>query len=292
MRFDTTWTEMTGRRRTALLHWLRTVRSPASLAKAEIWLGEQASYLDLRQRWDAMGPEQRAPAWEQLQALYRAAAYASRPYCVMCGQCCRNAGPTLYAGDQGLLRDGLVTAAQLHTVRAGEMVFSHWTGHHEILERELVMITRGPAGCVLLDPETLRCTIHDRAPAQCKAQKCWDTRDSDKLMTWPGLSRLELIDERDPVAAVVAEHEIDCAVQKLTELLAHAAEGDDAARAAAQVLIRADRATRVRIVEEGLAGEDALPFLLGRPVETMIKRMGFELGGAWEGDVVLRRRGA
>ena len=101
MRFDVTWNEIGGRRRTTLLHWLRTVHSPASLAKAEIWLGGQATYLDMARRWDTMEPHQRQQAWDQLQALYRAAAYDSRPYCVKCGTCCSNAGPTLYAGDQG-----------------------------------------------------------------------------------------------------------------------------------------------------------------------------------------------
>jgi len=78
MRFDLTWSELTGRRKQALLHWLRTVHSPASLAKAEIWLGGQAAYLDIRQRWDGMEPHERQRGWDQLQALYRAAAYASR----------------------------------------------------------------------------------------------------------------------------------------------------------------------------------------------------------------------
>jgi Fe-S-cluster containining protein len=237
-----------------------------------------------------MTPDQRKQAWDHLQALYRAAAYASRPYCVQCGTCCSNAGPTLYAGDQALLQDGTVTPAQLHTVRSGEMVHSHWTGQLELLEREIVMITRGPDGCVFLDARTRRCSIHDRVPAQCRAQKCWDTRDADKLMGWPGLSRLELIEETDPVAAVVAEHEINCAIVKLRERLAEAAAGDEAALEAAVELIRADRRYRARIVDEEHATEDALPFLLGRPLETMTRQMGYEVGGGWEGDVVLRKR--
>lgn len=289
MRFDSTWNEIGGRRRTALLHWLRTVHSPASLAKAEIWLGGQAAYLDVARHWDTMEHDQRQQAWDQLQALYRAAAYASRPYCVQCGTCCSNAGPTLYAGDQALLQDVTVRPAQLHTMRTGEQVFSHWTGQREVLEREVVMITRGPAGCTFLDAQTRRCTIHDRAPAQCKAQKCWDTRDADKLMTWPGLSRLDLIDGDNPVANLVAEYEQACSPQRLRELLDQAAGGDDQALAAAAELIRTDRRFRARVVDDGLAGQDALPFLLGRPLEAMTRPMGYEVSGGWEGDVVFRR---
>jgi len=289
MRFDLTWSELTGRRKQALLHWLRTVHSPASLAKAEIWLGGQAAYLDIRQRWDGMEPHERQRGWDQLQALYRAAAYASRPYCVQCGTCCSNAGPTLYAGDEGLLRDGVLTPAQLHTVRAGEEVFSHWTGKREVLQRELVMITHGPAGCTFLDPQTRKCRIYERAPAQCKAQKCWDTRDTDQLMQWPGLTRLDLIDADDPVAKAIADHEQACSPTRLRELLDQAREGDDDALEQAADLIRADRRVRQQLVDEGTVPEDALAFVLGRPLEMMTKAMGYEVGGGWEGDVVFRR---
>ena len=140
MDLDVSWEKMKTTRRARLVTWMRAVGSRASVAKAEAWLGEQPFYLVLVERWDRMGKAERDEAWKQLIALYRAAAYATRPYCIRCGTCCGNAGPTLYAGDEGLLADRLLSPAQLRTYRAGEEVFSHWTNRPAVLERECVMV--------------------------------------------------------------------------------------------------------------------------------------------------------
>ncbi len=290
MQTDLTWNELTTQRRSRLLFWLRQVKSGASVARAEIWLGEQPHFLGMAQRWDTLAQAQRQQLLPELEALFRSAAYSTRPHCIRCGECCGNAGPTLYAGDEALLHDKLVAADLLCTYRIGEEVFSHLLNRPTVLEGEIVMIVPSPTGgCALFHPKA-GCGIYDRRPAQCKAQKCWDTRDAAKLASWRGLTRLDLIEEDEPVLEVIAEQELLCSPNRLRELLGRAREGDSDVLGEAAEMIRTDRELRRRIVSAKMAPAGALPFLLGRPLEMMTGAMGYTVGGGWRGDVMLHRR--
>ncbi len=290
MDLDVSWEKMVTARKARLVTWMRAVGSRASVAKAEAWLGKQPTYLDLAARWDGLGPRERDAAWEQLIELYRAAAYATRPYCVRCGTCCSNAGPTLYAGDEGLLADRVVSPAQLRTYRAGEAVFSHWTNRPEVLERECVMVAPAPSGgCSFYEPGTQGCGIYDHRPAQCNAQKCWDTADANLLMGWPSLTRLELLGEGHPMAAAVAEHEDACSVVTLRAAAEGLAGGTPEAEAEIRGMIRRDREIRASLLAKKQTSQAALPFFLGRPLEALLPSLGFQIKTGWDGALQIER---
>ncbi len=283
MDLDLSWEKMTSSRRARLVSWMRAVGSRASLAKAEAWLGEQPSYLDLADRWDGLGPRERDAAWQELIALYRAAAYSTRPHCIRCGTCCSNAGPTLYAGDEGLLRDRILSPAQLRTYRAGEQVFSHWANRPTVLERECVMVAPAPGGgCSQFEPRDKGCRIYEQRPAQCIAQKCWDTAEANKLMTWPSLTRLELLGEGHPLAAAVAAHEEACPVVGLRDAVERLTGGDEAAADRVVELVQADRAARAELLASKKASQAALLFFLGRPLEALLPSMGYQVVSGWD----------
>lgn len=284
MDLDVSWDKMKTTRRARLVTWMRAVGSRASVAKAEAWLGEQPFYLALVERWDRMGRAERDEAWKQLIDLYRAAAYATRPYCVRCGTCCGNAGPTLYAGDEPLLADRLLSPAQLRTYRAGEEVFSHWTNRPAVLERECVMVAPAPGGgCSMFEPEANGCRIYDRRPAQCGAQKCWDTSEANQLMSWPSLTRLELLGEGHPLAGAVAEHEEACSVNALRAATVRLAGGEAVAEGEVRGMVQQDREIRSRLLAKKKASQAALPFVLGRPLEALLPSMGFQIKSGWDG---------
>ena len=287
---QTSWKSIETARKTRIAHWLRNVGSRASVAQAELWLGKQPAYRAIAEQWDDMGPGEREAALGQLTALFRAAAYATRPFCIRCGACCSNAGPTLYPGDEPLLHVDGLTHALLRTLRVGEEVFSHRRNRRAVLEREVVMIAPAlPGNCPLFDVTARQCTVHEHRPAQCKAQKCWDTRDSDKLAGWPGLTRRDLLEEDDPLCALISEHDSACSVSSLRDLAAGVRQGDDQAGPALVKMVRRDREIRQRILHEELAPEDALPFLLGRPVEMLLGPMGLELTRGWKEGMQVRR---
>ena len=284
MDLDVSWEKMATARKARLVTWMRSVGSRASVAKAEAWLGEQPFYLVLAKRWNDLGPAERNEAWKQLIELYRSAAYATRPYCIRCGTCCSNAGPTLYAGDEGLLADRLVSPAQLRTYRVGEAVFSHWTHRPEVLKRECVMVAPAPAGgCSFFEPGAKGCRIYDRRPAQCNAQKCWDTADANLLMGWPSLTRLELLGQGHPLAGIVAEHEQACSAVALRAAAERLVGGDEEAREEIREAIRRDREIRAALLASKKASEAALPFFLGRPLEAVLPSMGFQVKTGWDG---------
>jgi len=284
------WERITTARRARIAYWLRAVGSKASVAQAEIWLGNQPSYIDIAERWDGLTEAQRGAAEQQLAALFRSAAYATRPFCIRCGNCCRNAGPTLYPGDEGLLQEGGVTHALLRTLRAGEEVFSHWENRRTVLKHEIVMISPTLDGrCPLFDAGQRSCTVHERRPAQCRAQKCWDTADADKLMGWPGLKRVDLLDEDDPLRALLSEHDEACDPAQLRALADRVHAGDDAAGTPIVAALEADDRIRAAI-SAGLAPADALPFLLGRPVEMLLSPLGLERVQGWDKGTEVRSK--
>ena len=284
------WNRITTGRRARIAYWLRAVGSKASVAQAEIWLGKQPSYIDLAERWDGLDEAHREDAARHLAALFRAAAYATRPFCIRCGNCCRNAGPTLYPGDEGILQVGGLTHAQLRTLRTGEEVFSHYQNHKTVLEHEIVMIQPALDGrCPLYDEGQRACTVHDARPAQCRAQKCWDTADTDKLMGWPGLKRVDLLEEDDPLRDRIAEHDGACDPARLRALAERVHAGEESASRPIVDMLAADERIRSEIVGD-LAPADALPFLFGRPLEMLLSPLGLERTRGWDKGVEIRSK--
>jgi Fe-S-cluster containining protein len=276
-----TWKQLEGARKRQIVHWLRAVGSRASVAQAEIWLGQQAAFVAMAQDWDGWGVARREAAAKDLTGLFRAAAYATRPFCLKCGSCCRNSGPTLYSGDEALFHAGDISFAHLRTLRAGEEVFSHWENRRTVLEHETVTIAPAlPGNCPLL--EGTACRVYDRRPAQCKAQKCWDTRDSDKMMKWPGLTRLDLVAEGDPLRGIITEHDQACAPAKLREFAEGVRKGEEEASHAIVAMVELDAHLRRRVLDEKLATAEALPFLLGRPIEMLVSALGLEITKGWD----------
>ena len=163
-----------------LRFWLRSVGSKAPVEVASVILGEHEAYRDLERRWDAMSPKLRSAALEQ---LVRKVAYGTRPYCMRCGTCCRNSGPTLYPGDEALVRDGIIPRSALLRYKPGTRVFDHYQGKEVALEQELVKVDTTAEGvCPFLQGPPAACAIHQNRPRQCQAQMCWDTEAFEELM--------------------------------------------------------------------------------------------------------------
>jgi Fe-S-cluster containining protein len=196
----------------------------------------------------------------------------------------------LYSGDEGVLHQGVLRAENLVTTRVGEMVFSHWRGRAIAADDERVAVALGAGeACPFWQRQQRQCAIYELRPAQCRAQKCWDTSDADKLMRWPSLTRRDLLDEADPLLAVLDEHDRACDPAELAAVLQRAGKGDTGAEAAAAALIDADRRLRRRVVHQELAPMEALPFLLGRPLQLMTQAWGYTVNSGWGGKIQLRR---
>ena len=290
MGMDETWEQLAPLRELRLAYWVRAVGSRAAMAEARLRLEQQPAFEELARRWDTLEAGERMAAATELEQLLRASAYATRPFCLRCGRCCKNAGPTLYPGDEALLRRGVVSRSQLRTVRAGEEVVSHLEDRRVVLQREQVTIGPARDACRFLDHNMRACTIHDQRPRQCQAQQCWDTVAARQLVGTQGLSRLDLLAEGDAGREAVMEHERRCSPARLREL-AEAAREDLAGEAAISLLelVEVDSSLRQRTVDEGLAAVSELPFLFGRNLEEMLRPLGLETLNDEEGNISLRR---
>lgn len=185
------WAELQPLIELRLEFWLRAVRSEARLEQARELLARQTAHQDLARRWDQLDARQRAEAVTDLEQQCRDAAYATRPRCLRCGRCCKNAGPTLYAEDLELLRQGLIPGDQLRVIPAGTEVHDHRADQRRVLERDCVTLRPAAGGwCALYDPAQQACTIHEHRPLQCRVQRCWDTAEAEALAQRPGLAEL------------------------------------------------------------------------------------------------------
>lgn len=285
------WSELATVRRARMGHWLQAVGSRAPLAQMQSLLDADPTYQDLSQRWDELGQDARTTAVAELETLLRAAAYRTRPYCLRCGICCTNAGPTLHAGDEDLVRSGRIPRRQLCTYRAGERVYSHWHGRVVELELEHIGVAakRG-RGCSAYDPLRRDCAFYEFRPRQCRAQRCWDTAESDALQREPGVSRQQLLGDDGPELGIIALHDEQCSAAVWHTLMQRLDQDDDRAERDLWSMIQRDRDLRQQLLGAGDASTDELSFFLGRSLEAILQTAGRLLDETEPSAPRLRRR--
>jgi Fe-S-cluster containining protein len=246
--------------------WLQAVSSPAPVEHLEAVLEADAEYREIAAGWSELADEDRSRTAAQLDELFRREAYRTRPFCVRCGQCCTNAGPTLYPGDERLVQAGELPLHRLITHRRGERVYSHAEGRAVVLEHECVQVAASPSGtCSLCDGETRTCTAYGSRPRQCSEQRCWAADAGRALARQRGLGRLDLLPVSSPWIPILEEHDRTCPPDRLRELERAERDGDEAARPAIEAMVADDERLRRRLLDEG-ASEAELPFLLGLPL--------------------------
>jgi Fe-S-cluster containining protein len=196
--------------------------------------------------------------------------------CACCGTCCRNGPPGLHLEDAPLYAEGVLDKAHLLTLRRGEPVRDNVAGRAVELSQEMVRLKSDPesGACVMLQGEN-HCLVYNRRPVQCRALKCWDTSELERIYCRNRAGRLDLIPEESALAEIVREHERGCFLPDLREEVERLRrEGDGAAAERVGDMLSRDRWFRDYLRENAGAGEDMLQFLLGVPLEAILLRLG------------------
>ena len=258
---------------------LKEIHSPASLE--ELWPVLQANsvYQDLINNWSSWAEAYRERRWEAWCREMEKAAYATRPYCLRCGDCCRQGSPTLYVEDMTILRQGIIKRLDLLTLRPGEIGFSNATQDLVLLHEERVKIKEKPGNreCLFLDSESKVCRIYEDRPLQCRVMECWNPDNFQGLNSHTFLSRKELLNPDDPLIPIVESHTQRCAVSDLQEALSGIKMGRDAAQDEALDILFFDQQLRKHLAEvQGIDPENQV-FLFGRPVSDLIYSFGFHI---------------
>ncbi len=183
--------------------------------------------------------------------------------CRRCGTCCKKGGPSFHSEDRFLIEDGLILSKHLYTIRKGETVYDNVTGRLCSAESEIIKI-KGKHGrwtCVFFNEHG--CDIYDNRPIECRALKCWDTRDIEKIYACNRLSRKDLLSEIKGLWELIQDHESRCSYQKLRQLLKQSPENKDEI----QLMLAYDKEIRAVASEKGRIDPEMTDFLFGRPMK-------------------------
>ena len=256
----------------AALHVEDQFRSVANQIKDAWWVQS------LERAWEHLDPTARLHRWQELMDRLVAISYASRPYCLRCGECCRGGSPSLHVEDISLWSQGLLSRRELYTLRPGEPVRLNVEGRLGSLPEELVKIRQRPetGHCIFYQEEEKACRIYEHRPLQCRVQACWDPGPSEELWHAGKLSRRHLLRGDREMLELIEAHDKRCSPEKLGAAFG---EWYDFGTAAAieQILdqLRYDTALRSLVRERLGFGEEELEFSFGRPLTHIIRAYGF-----------------
>jgi Fe-S-cluster containining protein len=199
--------------------------------------------------------------------------------CRQCGICCTNGGAALHCGDIFLLQQGLIPRRDLITIRKGEFAHNPVNDKVQATKDEIVKL-RGTGRewtCCYYDPVVKGCTIYDNRPVACSTLKCWDPKESLKLVETDLLSRLDIFTGDDSSQDLVREYESECPLPDFNSLsldLSHQAPG---LIAQLEESVNSDLEFRnhaVALADSVLQDE---MFLFGRPLFQLLHPFGLDV---------------
>jgi len=204
----------------------------------------------------------------------------SEGHCTRCGTCCRKGGPSLHRADRDLVESGRIPLRDLFTIRKGEPSFDNVINRIEPAASDIIKI-KGQGGrwtCRYLYVENNTCRIYSHRPAECRALKCWDTRDISELYDRDRLTRRDLLGAVDGLWQMVQDHQAECSYDRLRKWMAAL---NDERRAAALErigeMVHIDGKLRQRVTETSKMDPGITDFLFGRSLTETIQLLGYRL---------------
>jgi Fe-S-cluster containining protein len=237
-------------------------------------------FRSLERTWERLDPAIRWKEWQALVERLVEISYASRPYCVRCGECCRGGSPSLHVEDMSLWSEGLLSPRELYTVRAGEPVHLNVEGRLGSLPEELVKIRQRPdtGHCIFYQEGENACRIYEHRPLQCRVQACWDPDSLQKLWHRRKLSRRDLLRDNAEMLELMQAHDERCSAAKLGVAFGEWREsGGEAAIGRILDQLRYDTALRSLLQEKRELGEGELELYFGRPLIHIIRAYGLRV---------------
>ena len=120
---------------------------------------------------------------------------ASVKNCIRCGTCCEKGGPALHQEDRMLIEKGRIPSKYLYAIRKGELAHDNVKGRLMPVDSDIIKI-KGKEGtwtCIFFDAHNKGCSIYSDRPLECRALKCWDTVELEKMYAGHRLTREDLV---------------------------------------------------------------------------------------------------
>mgnify|MGYP005844073831 CR=1 FL=1 len=190
--------------------------------------------------------------------------------CRRCGTCCRKGGPALHRADRSLVEGGAIPLKHLYTLRKGELAWENVRGGVVPLAAEIIKIKEadGKTACRFFDDAEKGCAIYGNRPLECRALKCWNTREIERIYRRDRLSRQDLLKTVPGLWDLVTSHETECSPERVRVLN----DRDAGDRRALARITAYDREMRRLVTERSGLDPELLDFLLGRPLSRVIAR--------------------
>ncbi len=227
--------------------------------------------------------------WRQVRERLLTAAYATRPYCVKCGECCSNGSPTLLIEDMNLFESETIGPKDVFTLRKGETVFDSRSEISVPNEQERIKIreTPGEKTCIFYQKWNRECSIYDQRPTQCRIQECW-APDSEAYSGKSPLTRRHLFEAAGDIWKIIEKHEEKCSYEDLSREISRLAATRGQTVDNILEFLSFDHHVREFVSEKLGVGAETLDLFFGRPLKDSLKFYGLKLDEQKDGTFVLR----
>ena len=179
-----------------------------------------------------------------------------------------------------LVDKGVIPSRYLFTIRKGEFAYDNVKGCLMPVDSDIIKIKgrEDTWTCVFLDEAEKECSIYNDRPLECRALKCWDTRELEQIYAGRRLTREDLISEVEGLWDLIKHHQERCNYAKIQDLIKDldGRHRVDAQRGLAGI-IRYDMEIRELVVSQAGIDRDMLEFLFGRPLSKTLKNYGIKV---------------
>ena len=200
--------------------------------------------------------------------------------CIRCGTCCKKGGPSFHIEDKMLIEKGIILSKYLYTIRDGELSYDNVKESILPAASDIIKIKgqKDSWTCIFFNEKENECTIYDNRPLECRALKCWDTLEIEKIYFKNRLTRKDLISTIEGLWGLVEDHQKRCSYIKL-KLFIDALNKDKKDETLKGILdiIEYDARIRELVVQNGGLDPEMTDFLFGRPITETIKMYGFKI---------------
>ena len=200
--------------------------------------------------------------------------------CIRCGTCCEKGGPGFHIEDRILIDKGVIPSRYLYTIRKGELARDNVKGCLKPVESDIIKI-KGKEDtwvCIFFDEIKKGCTIYNDRPLECRALKCWDTRELEQIYATTRLTRKDLVSGVKGLWDLIEDHQARCDYNKI-QLLIKDLTGVKRNQTRQKLLeiIRYDAEIRNLVIFKGGLDTDMLDFLFGRPLTQTLGNYGIKI---------------
>jgi Fe-S-cluster containining protein len=200
--------------------------------------------------------------------------------CMRCGTCCEKGGPGFHQEDRMLIEKGRIPLKYLYTIRKGEFAYDNVNGCLMPVDSDIIKI-KGKEDtwtCIFFDEQNRGCSIYNDRPLECRALKCWDTVELEKMYAKNRLTRDDLISEVEGLWDLIKDHQERCDYGKIKKLIGELdGPHQDTARKKIQEIIQYDAEIRKLVLEKGGLDRTMFDFLLGRPLTETLPGYGIKV---------------